>query len=43
MTGFQVVAVLLTLTALLGYLSYPFIRLPTTVDVTLILHASARS
>ena len=36
MSVFQVVAVLLTLTALFSYLNYRFIRLPTTIGVMLI-------
>ena len=36
MSVFQVIAVLLTLTALFSYLNYRFIRLPTTIGVMLI-------
>ena len=36
MSVFQIIAVLLTLTALFSYLNYRFIRLPTTIGVMLI-------
>ena len=36
MSLFQVIAVLLTLTAFFSYLNYRFIRLPTTIGVMLI-------
>jgi hypothetical protein len=36
MSVFQVIAVLLTLTAFFSYLNYRFIRLPTTIGVMLI-------
>ena len=36
MSVFQIIAVLLTLTALFSYLNYRFIRLPTTIGAMLI-------
>ena len=36
MSVFQIIAVLLTLTALFSYLNYRFIRPPTTIGVMLI-------
>ena len=36
MSVFQIIAVLLTLSALFSYLNYRFIKLPTTVGVMLI-------